>query len=84
MFSSVITKNSNWEILTKNLVIQGKIGLRIKNLILLGVTKNQYGEELAKKGGGLESLQIQEGGGLGKKEGVGIFEGGRLIPQCPL
>ena len=45
MFSSVITKNSHWEILTKNLVIQDKIGLRMKNLILLGVTKNQYGEE---------------------------------------
>ena len=30
----VITKNSNWEILTKNLVtLKDKMGLRLKNLI---------------------------------------------------
>ena len=76
MFSSVITKNSNWEILTKNLVIQGKIGLRIKNLILLGVTKNQYGEELAKKGGAWKVCRFKRGGGLARKRGLVFLRGG--------
>ena len=47
MFSTVITKNLNWENLTKN-VITG-MGLRMKNfniigkiLFLGGFTKNQY------------------------------------------
>ena len=38
---SVITKNSNWEILTKNLVthkrLKDKMGLRMKNINILGV-----------------------------------------------
>ena len=33
MFFSIITKNSDWEILTKNLVIQVKLGLKMKNPI---------------------------------------------------
>ena len=51
MFSSAITKNSDWEILTKNLVtLQDKLkderlnnfwGSR-KNLIFRGFMKNQY------------------------------------------
>ena len=32
---------------------------------------------------GLDSLPIKEGGGLGKKEGSGVFER-ELIPQCTL
>ena len=39
IFFSVITKNSNWEILTKNL---DKLGLTMKNLnIFWGSLKNQ-------------------------------------------
>ena len=54
-FLSVITKNLNWEILTKN-----KMGLRMKNFNIFGViwrirflreggrvTKNQYKEGIA-------------------------------------
>ena len=33
MFFSIITKNSDWEILTKNLVIEVKLGLKMKNPI---------------------------------------------------
>ena len=46
-----------------------------------GVTKNQYrggGIALPKKGG-LGQFAGLRGGGLGKKEGIGVFEGG-LIP----
>ena len=34
---SVITKNSNWEILTKNLVLKDKMGLRMKNFNIFRV-----------------------------------------------
>ena len=38
MFPSVITKNLNWEILTTNLVTFKRwMGLRMKNLIIMGV-----------------------------------------------
>ena len=40
MLCSVITKNSNWEILTKNLVtFKSKMGGRIKNFSLFGFTE---------------------------------------------
>ena len=41
MFFSVVTKNSNWEILTKNLVtfLKDKMGLRMKNLNIFGFTE---------------------------------------------
>ena len=35
---SVITKNSNWQILTKNLLLlKDKMGLRMKNFDIVGV-----------------------------------------------
>ena len=38
MFFSVITKNSNWEIFTKNLVtFKEKMGLRTKDFNIFGV-----------------------------------------------
>ena len=62
---SIITKNSDWVILTKNLVTfkrWGKMGLRMKNFNIMGVhwkiqfsrvgfTKNQYIEGIAWKEG---------------------------------
>ena len=43
MFFSVLTKKFNWEILTKNLVTFKRWDeLRMKNVITLRVTKNQY------------------------------------------
>ena len=61
MFCSVITKNSNWEILNKNLVSEGW-----KTLISLGLggaggTKNQYIGRGLPKNWGLDSLQIKGG-----------------------
>ena len=37
MFCFFITKNSNWEILTKNLVLKDKMGWRIKNFNIFWV-----------------------------------------------
>ena len=38
MFFFVITKNLNWEILTKNLVtLKDEMGLRMKNVNIMGV-----------------------------------------------
>ena len=37
IFFSVITKNSNWEILPKNLVLKDKMVLGMKNFNILGV-----------------------------------------------
>ena len=37
MFFSVITKNLNWGILTKNSVLKDGIGLKKKNFIIMGV-----------------------------------------------
>ena len=68
------------------------MGLTMKNFNILGVhwkiwflggglTKNQYrGDELPKKGAW---TVCRFKGGLGKKDGGGVFEGG-LIPQCIL
>ena len=82
-FCSVITKNSNWEILTKNLV---RMGLRMVNFNILEVhwkiwflggrfTKNQYIRGWPKKRGSWTVYRYK--GGLGKKEGGGgVIEGG--------
>ena len=55
MFFSIITKNSDWEILTKNLVIEVKLGLKMKNPIFRRgggcFTKNQYRGECCLKRG---------------------------------
>ena len=74
MFFSVITKNLNWEILTKNFVTFKRwAGVKDeKSLILWGFTeksdlfflgggrftKNQYIGGLLKKGEGLDSLRV--------------------------
>ena len=68
---SVITKNSNWEFLPKNLVtFKRKMVLRMKNFNILGVHwkirllggggihKKLIERGLPKKGGGLDSLLI--------------------------
>ena len=39
MTCPAITKNSNWEILTKNLVLKNKMGEGWKTLIFLGFTE---------------------------------------------
>ena len=69
MFFSAITKNLNWEILTKNLVpfkswdgVKDEkfynYGSSLKNPVYRGCIKNQYiGGYLSKKGG-LDILQI--------------------------
>ena len=50
MFFSVITKNQNWEILTKNLVIlKDGMGLRIKNFNIGGSLKNTIFRGITKK-----------------------------------
>ena len=45
--------------------------------------KNQYRGGLPKKGGLRQFADLGGGGGLGKKERGGVFEGG-LILQCTL
>ena len=41
--------------------------------------------KFSKRGGLDRTPQLLEGGcWIGKKEGSGVFEGGELIPQCPL
>ena len=62
MFFSVITKNSNWEILPKNLVTFKRWG---KTLIFWGFT------EKSNFGGVHEKPNIE--GGLPKKGGLGQF-----------
>ena len=53
LFFSVIIKNSNWEILTKNLVtLKDKMGLRMKTINI-----NQHRRGIPTKRG-LDSLQI--------------------------
>ena len=42
MFFSVITKNLNWEIFTKNLVLKDGMGLRIKILICEFTEKSDF------------------------------------------
>ena len=75
MFFSVITKNSNWEILTKNLVIfKDKMEWRIKNFNICGVHRKI---KFKGAGGGVTTNhyigglgQFADLGGLVKKEGV--------------
>ena len=66
--------------------------LRMKNFNIMGVhrkirflgggfTKNRYIGRNCLKRGSLDSFRFK--GGLGKKEGNGVFEG-CLIPQCTL
>ena len=68
LFFSAISKNLNWEMLTKNLVSLG-MGLRVKNFNAMGVhgkvlflgagfTKNQYRWRNCLKTGSLDGLQI--------------------------
>ena len=84
MFFSIINKNSNWQILTKNLIIFKKIrwGWRIKNFNIFGVqwkiqflgkahekpTFMIYRGDCMKRG--LGQFVDLMGRGLGKKEGV--------------
>ena len=97
MFFSVVTKNSNWEILSKNLVtIKKQDGVKDEKIYyFLGLKSLIFRSEGYKKqflggGEGCEKV-IQRGDCLKRtvcldslqKEGVGIFEGG-LIPQCTL
>ena len=83
MFFSVITKNLNWEILTKNLVTFKRwVGLRMKNFNIMGVlwkfggggwvTKQCIGRNCLKSGAW---TVCRFKGTLGEKEGVCIFEG---------
>ena len=82
MFSAVITKHLNWEVLIKNLVTfkRWEVGLRIKNLNITGVhqkiqflgrggvTKNQYiGGNCLKRG---TWTVCRFNGGLAKIRGV--------------
>ena len=77
MFSSSITKNLNWKILTENLVT-----FRWDRAGREGHEKPVYREELPKK---WAWTVCRFKGGLAKKEGEGVFEGaGGLIPQCAL
>ena len=87
MFSSVITKNLNWEILTKNLVTFKRWdGVKdekfdyyrgsLKNQIFRGGFVNEkliYREELPKKGGIGQSSDLSGEEGLGKKRGGWCF-----------
>ena len=50
MFFSVVTKNLNWEILTKNLLLKDGMGLRMKDFNVMEVhwkIQNQYIEGIA-------------------------------------
>ena len=90
MFFSFITKNSNWEILTKHLITFKRQdgGLRTKDLnIFWGLLKNQL------LGGGFTKNQhdcLKKGSWtfcrfkrrVVKKHGVVFLRG--LIPQCTL
>ena len=85
MFVSVITKNLNWEILTKNLVTFKRwdekfeyYGGSLKYLIFRGeFTKNQYiGGNYIKREGAWTVWRFRGGGG--KKEEGGVFEGGGM------
>ena len=90
---SVITKNLNSEILTKNLVtfkrwdgVKDKklwyYGCSLKNPSLMwGFTKNQYIRGICLKSGPWTVFRFKRG--LAKKRGGGALEGG-LIPQCTL
>ena len=88
MFFSVITKNLNWEILTKNLVTFKRwggikdekfqyYGGSLKNPIFRGFTKKQYNVGgLPKKGGGDLEQFANLRGGLEEKKGLMFLRGG--------
>ena len=94
MFFSLITKNSIWEILTKNLrmllLLKDKMGFRMKTFNIFGVNwKIRFLGVFYKKpiqrgklpntwGHGQFSDFGGGGGGVGKKEGVLFLKG--LIP----
>ena len=87
MLCSVITKNSNWEILTKNFATFKRWGEWWKTLVFLkftekvgGLQKTIYRGDCLKRGAWTVCRFKR---GLGKKEGSGIFFGG-LIPQSIL
>ena len=86
MFFSVITKNLNWEILTKNLVTFKRwdgikdekfeyYGGSLKYLIFRGeFTKNQYiGGNYLKREEAWTVWRFKGGGGLAKKRRGGVF-----------
>ena len=86
MFCSVITKNSNWTFLTKNLVtFKRKYGVKDEKLKdFWGSHKNlrereRERGELPEKGGLGQFADLRR---LGKKDGVVFLMG--LIPQCTL
>ena len=83
MFFSVITKNLNWEIFTKNLVLKDGMGLRVKILICEfteksdffkfffgrgGMKINVFGVNCLKKGERLEQLADLRGEFAKKRE----------------
>ena len=78
MLFFVITKNLNWEILTKNLISFKRwdgMGMGLE-----GVAKNQYTRVLPKN----EACTIcRFKAGLNKKDGVGVFDG-EIISQYTL
>ena len=92
MLCSVVTMNSNWEILSKNLVFfKDKVWWSMKNAFGVsqknsnfrggGFMKNQY---IGEQGGGLPKKrrglgQFADLRGLGKKEGRGIYFWGRGV-----
>ena len=98
MFFSVINKNLNWEILTKNLVTFKRWdGVKMKNLNIIRVhwktrflgggllTRKQYigGKRLKKPGwGGLGQFADLKGGGLDEKEGVVFLKEGGSYPHA--
>ena len=84
MFFSVITKNLNWEILTKNLVNfkrwKDDMGSSMKSFDIMGVhweiqflggiqEKLRYIGESHKKGELRQFADLKVGGGYGKKKG---------------
>ena len=96
MFFFVITKNLNWEILTKNLVAFQKMGWvkdekfqyyggHWKIQFSGGVMKNQYIRGDCFKRGGAWAVYRFKGVGACQRRGDGVFEsGGGLVPQCTL
>ena len=97
MFFSVINKNLNREILTKNLVTFKRWdGVKMKNLNIIRVhwktrflgggvfTKKQYigGKRLKKRGVGLGQFADLRGGGLDEKEGVVFLKEGGSYPNA--
>ena len=83
-YFSVITKNSNWYILTKNLVtFKGCVALMIKNFNILGFwgfteKYDFYVTDCLKRGAG-QLVDLEGGRGVGKKEGVVFLRGGGLV-----